>query len=559
MSALAALLAGCDSPPSSRQDEQPSKAAPSVQAPVAPAPKAEGSGQQPVQEASHPVTGDRIILALLGEPSNLIPPLSTDAASKEVADLIYVAPLKYDKDLNVALEAAESFETLEDGRLLRFKLREDVRWTDGKPLTAADVEFTYRLMIDPKTPTAYAEDYKNISAFTVTGPYSFEVRYEQPFARAVITWMHKILPKHALEGQDLLATKLLREPLGAGPYALKEWVPGQKLVLAANQDYFEGRPYLDEVVYRVIPDTATQFLELKAGNLDSMALTPQQHVFQTGGSDWEASFRKYKYLAFSYAYLGWNMREPLFQDVRVRRALAHAVDKAEVVQGALLGLGQPTIGPYKPGSWMYNAAIRDYEFSPDKARELLAEAGWTQKNADGVLVKDGKAFSFTILTNQGNEQRIKTATIIQNRLKQVGVDVKIRVLEWASFIKEFVHPGKFEAVLLGWNVLQDPDLYDVWHSSKALPGGLNHTAFIHPEVDELLEKGRRTIDREERKRIYDRFQEVLHAEQPYLFLYAPMALPVVQARIQNVEVAPAGITHNFIRWWVPKDQQRMTR
>jgi peptide/nickel transport system substrate-binding protein len=509
-----------------------------------PAPKPAVPGDADLGE---PAYGGRIVKAMLGDATNLIPPLATDSGSHEIASLLYVAPLKYDKDIHIVPWAAESYEVLEDGKLLRFHLRPGIRWFDGQELTAADVEFTYKLMIDPKTPTAYGEDFKAISAFTVTDKYTFEVRYDRPFARALTTWTSEILPKHVLAGQDLTNTPFSRAPLGAGPFQLKAWEAGRQISLTVNPDYFEGRAYLDEALYRIIPDISTMFLELKAGNLDEMGLTPQQYLHQTQGPEWDANFSKFKYLAFSYVYLGYNLRQPLFSDQRVRVALAHAIDKQEIIAGVLMGLGLPTIGPYTPGTWMYNSAIKDYEYDPVLAKKLLAEAGWVEEK--GVLTKDGRPFSFTILTNQGNDQRVKTATIIQQRLKEIGIEVKIRTVEWASFLKEFVDKGRFDAVILGWSIPQDPDIYDVWHSSKAVPGGLNFVDYKSPELDDLLEKGRRTLDQNERKKIYDRLQEVLHRDQPYCFLFAPYALPILSARFHGVFEAPAGIEHNFIRWW----------
>lgn len=518
---------------------------------------ADTAGIRPAPGAKEtPVAGGRIVEPTLGEPSNLIAALATDSASHEVADNIYIAPLKYNKDIELVPWAAESYEVLEDGKLLRFKLREDIRWFDGKPFTAEDVEFTVKLMRDPKTPTAYGEDYKAIKEFKITGPYSFEVRYDKPFARSLVTWALDVLPKHALENENLLETKYSRMPLGAGPYKLKEWVPGRRIVLEANDDYFLGRPYLDRVVYEIIPDISTQFLELKAGNLDTMGLTAQQYLFQTKGPRWEENWNKFEYLSFGYTYLGYNLQRPMFQSKKVRQALTMAIDKEELVKGVLFGLGQPAVGPYKPGTWVYNDKLEPYPHDPERARRLLAEEGWRDTDGDGVLDKDGRPFKFTILTNQGNEQRIKTATIIQQRLKQIGVLVDIRAVEWAAFINEFINKGNFDATILAWNILQDPDIYSVWHSSQVAPNGLNHTSYKNEELDRLLEEGRTTLDQTERKKIYDRVQEILHEDQPYTFLYVPMALPIVHARIRNVEVAPAGIGHNFTEWWVPRHLQR---
>ncbi|MEW5771919.1 MAG: peptide-binding protein [Thermodesulfobacteriota bacterium] len=524
-------------------------------------PEEKGAGSNQAAPAAAPAAptipeqGDRLVTGAIGEPSNLISALSTDASSHEVANLLNVSCLKYDKNLTLVSHAAD-FEVLEDGKLLRFTLKPGIRWWDGVELTARDVEFTYRLMVDPKTPTAYAENYKHVKEFKVTGAYTFEVRYDEVLARSLSSWATDILPRHALEGQDLLTTRYSREPLGAGPFKLASWEPGRSLTLVANPDYFEGRPHLDAIVYRIIPDQSTMFLELKAGNLDLSDLTPQQYSFQTSGPEWEKNFRKYSYVASAYTYLGYNLESPLFRDKAVRQALAHAVDKEEIVKGVLLGLGQPAEGPYKPGTWAYNDKLKPWPYDPAKARAMLAEAGWRDSDGDGVLDRDGKPFAFTILTNQGNEQRAKAATIIQSRLKEVGVAVQIRAVEWAAFIKEFVDKGRFDAVLLGWNTIPDPDAFDVWHSSQTGPGKLNFIGYRNPEVDEILDKARRSLDMAVRKPLYDRFQEILQEDQPYLFLYTPRALPVVSARFRGVEPAPAGIGHNLIWWWVPKAEQR---
>lgn len=510
----------------------------------------------PEKPVGNPVTGGRILMGTIGEPSNLIPYLSTDSASSEVSGNLFVAPLKYDKDLNIVPWAAASYEVLEDGRLLRFVLRDDILWEDGVSLTADDVTFTYQLMINPNTPTAYAGDFLAISAFRQTGRLSFEVRYDKPFARALMTWMGAILPKHLLEGQDMMTTPFARKPVGAGPFRFGSWESGSKVTLRASDTYFEGRPYMDEAVYRIIPDPSTMFLELKAGRLDMMSLSPQQYLRQTTGSQWERDWRKYRYLSFSYTFLGFNLEHPFFKEESVRRAISMSINRQSLVDGVLLGQGVPTTGPYKPGTWAYNDKLVPMPQNQDEARRLLAGAGWKDTDGDGILERDGKPFSFSILVNQGNDQRIKSAIIIQSQLREVGIAISIRTVEWAAFIKEFVNTGRFDALILAWTITQDPDVFDVWHSSRAKPGGLNFTGYRNAQVDALLVEARGLADQAERKVLYDRFQEILHQEQPYCFLYVPYALPVIQARFQDIKAELGGIMYNFDRWWVPKDLQR---
>jgi peptide/nickel transport system substrate-binding protein len=514
------------------------------------------SAAPPVQRGpGTPAYGDALVVGSIGEPSTLIPLLASDSASHEVAGQVYNGLVRYDKNLNLEGELAESWDVSRDGLTITFHLRRGVKWHDGQAFTSRDVLYTYRVTIDPKTPTAYADAFKQVQRAEATDPYTFRVTYAKPFAPALESWGMAILPAHLLEGKDITKSELARHPVGTGPYVFKEWIAGQKIVLGSNREYYEGRPYIDRYIYRIIPDSSTMYMELKSGALDMMGLSPVQYQRQTDTPEFRARFNKYRYPASAFTYLGYNLRHPLFTDRRVRQALTSAINKDEIVHGVQLGMGQVAHGPYKPGTWAYNSHIKDFDYSPERAKQLLTEAGWKKTNSDGVLVKDGKPFQFTILTNQGNAERLKTAQIIQRRLKKVGIDVKIRVIEWASFLSQFIDKGNFEAVLLGWTISPDPDMFDIWHSSKTGPKELNFIGYKNPEVDRLLEEGRGTFDMEKRKRCYWRFQEILAEDQPYTFLYVPDALPAVSARFRGITPAPAGIMYNFIKWYVPKEEQ----
>ena len=510
-------------------------------------------------EAAEPVYGDTFIEASIGEPSNLLPVLSSDSASSDINRLVYNGLVRYDKNLKLEGELAESWEISEDQLTITFHLRKNITWHDGAPFTSADVLFTYQMYIDPEVPTAYAEDFLQVEHAEAPDPYTFRVTYRKPYAPALESWGTSIHPKHLLEGQVVTKSPLSRSPIGTGPYKFAKWDAGEKVELLSNPDYFEGQPYIHRVVYRVIPDSSTQFLELQSGGLDFMGLTPIQYSTQTDTPAFSRNFNKYRYLSFGYTYLGYNLAKPLFQDRRLRQAITYAINKQEIIDGVLLGLGRAANGPYKPDTWVYNDQVKSYPYDPAKSRELLAEAGWSDSNGDGILDRNGEKLAFTIVTNQGNDLRAKTAEIIQRRLKEVGMVVEIRVVEWATFLKEFIFPGNFDATILGWTGGPEPDQYNIWHSSKTGPRELNFIKFKNQEVDDLLERGRRTFDRAERKKIYDRFQEILAEEQPYTFLYVGEALPAVARRFRGIEAAPAGISYNFIKWWVPKSEQKYSR
>ena len=225
----------------------------------------------------------------------------------------------------------------------------------------------------------------------------------------------------------------------------------------------------------------------------------------------------------------------------------------------LLGLGRPLTGPFIPGSWAYNPLVIEDSFDQKKARELLKDAGWVDNNADGWLEKEGKIFEFTIITNQGNLERIKVAEIIQRQLESVGVKVKIKVVEWSVFLTEFINKKNFESVLLGWSLSRDPDNFDIFHSSKTREGEFNFVGYRNPQVDDLLVEARRVSDQEKRKVYYHKIHQLIYDDQPYMFLYAPDNLTILQARFKGIKPAPLGIGYNFIDWWVEKKEQRYNR
>jgi peptide/nickel transport system substrate-binding protein len=514
--------------------------------------------------AGPPAYGDTFIQASIGDIGGLIPSLTSDQPSHEVGGLIYDGLVKTDKDLNLASAMAESWTYSRDCLQLTFKLRRDVKWHDARPFTADDVVFTYQAMINPKTPAPFKEGFLLIKDVEALDPYTVRVRYDKPYARAVATWDTDMLPKHLL--QSFAAAGTLREspqnswPVGTGPYRFQEWKPGEKVVLVANPDYYEGRPYLSRIVYRVIPSQATIFLELKAKGVDYVStLTGMQYARQTEYPAFRKAYHKYRYPASDYTFLGFNLKDPRFADKRVRQAFAHAISKQELIDGVRLGLAREATGPIRPGTWAYTEDVKRFEYDPEKAKALLAEAGWKDRDGDGIVEDpEGKPFTLTIRTNQGNDERKKIAEIVQQRLKDIGVQADIQLIEWAAFIKEFVKPRRFELVVLGLGTGTDPDQFVVWHSSQRGPDQMNRTGYANPEVDQLLEAGRMSCVQKDRVRDYHRIQQILAEDLPMIFLYYRDALPVVSSRIRGVSPAPAGILYNFDQWYVPKARQRYT-
>ena len=508
------------------------------------------------QDDGAPSYGDTIVVSSIGDARNLIPIFASDVSSAEICQLVYNGLVKYDKDIDLVGDLAARWEVLDGGLTIIFYLKKGVRWHDGAPFTARDVKFTYEKLMDKSLRTPYGSEFEKVKDLEIIDDYTLRINYKEPFAPAIASWSMSVMPEHILKDENLNKTRFSRSPIGTGPFKFKRWKTAEKIELVANDDYFEGRPYIDRYVYRIIPDESTIFLELETEGVDMSGLTPLQWTRQTETDFFKNHFQKFKYPSFGFTYIGYNLLDPKFCDVRVRKALNYAVDKNAIIDTIFFGLGVVTTGPFVINTWSYNNDVKAAPFDPDKARALLKAAGWIDLNGDGIIEKDGKPFEFTLLVNQGNSERLKVAEMTQSYLSAIGIRMKIRVLEWSALINEFIDKKRFEAIILGWSMSRDPDVYDIWHSSKTREGEFNFISYKNEEVDKLLDEGRRTFDQEERAKIYKRVHEIIYDEQPYMFLYCPDALPIVNKRFKNISPAPIGIGYNIIKWFVPKAEQR---
>jgi peptide/nickel transport system substrate-binding protein len=506
-----------------------------------------------------PQTGGTLVDAMSGEPSGLIPMIAGESAASAIASNIFNTLLKYDKNLELEGELAKSWGISNDQKTITFHLKPNLKWADGATLTSDDVLFTWKLVTDDNTRTPYGADYKLVIKAETPDALTFRVSYAQPYAPALDSWAGlQILPKHLLQGQDINTTAFARHPVGSHYYQLAEWNNGERISLVRNPNATQGQARIDRLVSRFIPDPAAQFLELMADNIDSMGLSPIQYArIFPARPELNQKIALYKELGNAYTYLGFNLKHKPFDDQRVRQATNYAIDKQEIIDGVLLGLGEPVASPYKPGTRWSNPRLHPYPYDPEKAKQLLKEAGYADHNGDGILDKDGKPLAFEILTNQ-NKQREMSATLIQRRLKDIGIDVKIRVLEWASFIGRFIKTGDFDVVLLGWGLGQEPDQYNIWHSSQQAPGQFNFIGYNNPEVDKLLEQGRLELDPDKRQEIYHRFAEILLEDSPIVYLYAGYGLPAIHKRVKGIDnpAPPAGIGHNSYEWYIPQPLRR---
>ena len=502
--------------------------------------------------------GGTLIDATIGEPSGLISMIAGESASSAVTANIFNKLLKYDKNLDLQGELAESWQVSADQKTITFKLKPNLKWADGQPLTSADVLWTWHAVIDDKTGSPYASDYQLVKKAETPDPLTFRITYEQPFAPAFESWAGlQILPKHLLEGQDLHTTAFARNPVGSSYYKLDSWTHGENLKLSRNLSSVLGQAKIDKLVTRIIPDNSAQFLELMADNIDSMALDPIKYSrIIPARPELQKKLALYKELGNSYTYMGFNLKHKPFDDRRVRLAINYAIDKQEIIDGVYLGLGINIASPYKPGTRWSNPTLQPYPYDPAKARGLLKEAGFVM-SSQGILERDGKPFSFEIVTNQ-NKEREKSAVLIQRRLKEVGIDVQIRAIEWASFISRFIKTGDFDVVVLGWGLGLDPDQYSIWHSSQQAPGQFNFIGYNNPVADKLLEQGRLELNPDKRMKIYHEFSKVLLEDSPIVYLSAGYGLSAIHKRVKGIDspAPPAGIGWNTETWYIPEPLRR---
>ncbi|MBE2205569.1 MAG: hypothetical protein IAE94_14650 [Chthoniobacterales bacterium] len=409
--------------------------------------------------------------------------------------------------------------------LVVFTLRDRVRWHDGKPFTSRDVAFTYEAIMNEAFASPRKPDFDLIQSVETPGLRTVRVTYRKPFSPALNSWMMSILPAHILEGKspEWWVENFNRSPVGTGPFKFGEWKTNEFIRVVRNPDFFDAPgPWLDGIVFRSLPDQLSLRLAFETRQVDFWTAEPWTvSTFQN-----DPRFDVFSSPSTSYTYIGWNLKRPLFQDERVRRALAHAVDIPAMVKYILYGYGLQSTGLFTPQMWFFNPEVTPFKYDPDKARALLDEAGWVP-GPDGIRVKDGRRFSFTLMTNNGNEIRRDIATLAQDGFKKIGIEVKVELYEWAVFLKNHVNKGEFDAIVLGWMLGNDFDQFQIWHSSQTNPEQLNVVGYKNPEVDRLLQAIRQEYNRDKIKDMAGRLQTIIYRDQPYLFLYVPQGTAVM--------------------------------
>jgi peptide/nickel transport system substrate-binding protein len=566
------LLTGCKKPP---EEEKTTQAAytPKNDPLVNPS----SLFEPPPEELSHIANNETLFLQLDGSPNTLNPIFVSSLYEFTVVDTLYTGLFTFDKEMTWRPneEIVEKYE--ESANLTEFtvKMKQGYTWHDGKPLTAHDVVYSWKEILDPQVPCpSQKSGTDQIYQCIALDDYTVKFVQKKPMATARWNLSFPIIPrhifeKHKAEHPDLKTGEYYnqqsRQPIGSGPYKMIEWKENDKIVVERWEDYAGKKPYFKRIVFRIIPDVNVTLLSFEKETVDVIRrLSPQQFAKETNSE----SFAKVGYKAWgvqwAFAYIGWNMdgSNPFFNDKRVRFAMTHALNIPLILDKIFYNLATPCYGNYHPDSWMYNPQVEHLGFDLEKSKEFLDQAGWKISEEDGWRYKeiDGQKikFEFTLTLSQGSSTAPKMAAIYQEDLKKLGVEMKTRTLEWATFLQS-IRKHEFQAETAMWGTGTDPDMgWNLWRTEE-YSKGRNYGGYSNERVDELFVKGRHEFDFEKRKKVYQKIHKIVYGDQPYTWIYNAPILSAFNKRIRGVQFSPRGIygfDPSFAAWWVSPSEAK---
>lgn len=514
-----------------------------------------GSNPTPIPTQREVKQGGQLVYGSLQEPNTLNPLLSDLLSTAEVGSLIFSGLIiTNDKgawvpDLAAEVPTVQNGGVSRDGLTITYKLRSGVTWHDGVSFTADDVKFTWQTIMNSKLNIISRDGYDKIRAIDTPDKFTVIVRFKEYYA-PYLTLFRTILPKHALETvDDMNKASFNRSPIGTGPFKFKEWRLAEAVVLEANTAYFQGKPNLDKIIYKVIPDSNIMLSQLKAGEVDIVSNVPFAQLDQVKDISGVQAVTTPNMI---WEHLDFNLDNPLFQDGRVRQAIALGIDKQALVANVLKNAAIPAAGDQSPLSWAYNPAIKQEARDVNAARELLEQAGW--KIGDGgVFVKDGRKLAFSLAFPTGNRSREIVASVIAQQLKDVGITVELKPIDAKIFFGELIKNRGFETAMYAWVAGIDPDNLNLWNAKKIPSGqngyeGQNYPGWRNAEIDALTEQGARTIDIEGRKQIYLRIQDLIIQEHPVIPLYFRSNIEAVKNTVVNYHANPTASGNLWNAW-----------
>ncbi|HKY33346.1 MAG TPA: ABC transporter substrate-binding protein [Candidatus Polarisedimenticolia bacterium] len=506
----------------------------------------------PVSREAGPgtVPAGTAVIAVGGDVDSFNPYTAASTFALDLADLLFLTLLEElpaqgpGEGPRFAPRLARSWEIASDGLSVTFHLRQDVRWSDGRPTTAEDVRFTWLTQKDPRLGWADADRKEAVQEVEAAGPYTvvFRLRRPGPFTLLDLNEGH-ILPRHALETPPLeqwRRTDFSGRLVTNGPFRLASWKPGEAVELARYEGYHEpGLPRLQRVVFRIVPDPAVRLRQTLSGESDVLEGVPPEAIDRLEA---ESSLRLIRFDQRMYTYVCWNLRRPAFADPRVRRALTMALDRAEMLRVLARGMGRPSAGPVVSSSWAADPSVAAPPYDPAGARRLLAEAGWRDADRDGVVEKDGAALRFDLEYNRGNTLREALALRIASQLAAVGAAAAPRAVEWAAFQSKH-REGDFDAFVASRIASSRVDL-----GSFTAQDPLNHAGYADAELDSLVSRAAAAQTLELARPLWARAQAILARDLPFTFLFEQDRVYAVNRRLHGVSAGPLGLLGTLKEW-----------
>jgi len=474
---------------------------------------------------------DTLVMIIESSPTNLDPRVGIDAQSERIDSLIFDDLLDRDQHLNVIPALAESWE-IPDPLTYIFHLHHGVKFHDGRPLTSRDVKWTFDSLLEGKIRSTRAAAYRFVERVDAPDDYTVIFRLKQPFV--TLLWNLSdgamgIVPYGSLD-------EISRNPIGSGPFRFVSAEQDKQVTITRNDDYWGDKARVKNVRFAVVPDSTTRALELRKGSADvaSNALTFDTVLALEKKTDLVVQRAPGTVLS----YMAFNTRDPILKDPRVRRALAYAIDRRPILEYLGRGFARPADSVLPPESWAYNGNVTHYEHDPERARQLLDQAGYPLVN--------GARFHITMKTSTEESTRLLSA-VLQQQLRDVGVILDIRTFEFASFFSDVTH-GAFQFYSLRWiGGNEDPDIFEyVFDSDKFPPHGANRGYYSNPEVDRLIQEARTQLDQNARKALYARIQQILAEDLPYINLWYFDNVVVHTRRVGNISLNPSG-NYDFLR------------
>jgi peptide/nickel transport system substrate-binding protein len=539
-------------------------AAPATQAPTreplptqGPLPAAPATSAAAAKPTSAPAAkpGGGIVVAATSDAVTFHPYLRTDSPSGTYQGLQYAGSLiTYDpKTLETVPDSAKSWVVSDDKLTYTFTLRDDLVWSDGTPMTSVDYKWTFDQAIKPENKYPYISNLEEIASYEAPNPKTIVVKLKEPIVVGIETADAVTpLPKHIWQNLDWSDPQknpqILAPTVGSGPYLLKEWQKDSRAVFTANDKYYDGRPLIDTVTYRIVPSAEIAYQMLKTGEVDFSGFTPENYADAkklpnvTVYEWWPA--------AASWMYLGFNQRRAPLQDPEVRRALATAIDRDAIAEHVMLGLARPTYSAFTPSSWVYNPDVPHYDFDPAKAKSMLDAAGW-KEGPGGVRQKDGQPLKLKVIFGPNTSKTFeRVVSVAQQAWSDVGVQVEIVGMEWGTYLSQLRgEPFDWDVNVGAWNSTIEPHFMNQIWREDSIPS-LNAGAYVNKRVEELFNQGVREFDREKRKKIYQEIQTILSTDAPYVFLTFNLSYTGVSNRVGGIEPTPLGIGYNREHWYI---------